>query len=44
MANVSLIFKVVIIIIVYCIIVYALKIMYNDMKNEGKRMPKNLMQ
>ncbi|WP_461613402.1 FHA domain-containing protein [Clostridium sp. Marseille-QA1073] len=40
MANVSLIFKVVIIIIVYCIIVYALKIMYNDMKNEGKRRPK----
>lgn len=40
MTNISLIFKVVIIIIVYCIIVYALKIMYNDMKNEGRRRPK----
>lgn len=37
MANISLIFKIIIVVIIYCIIVYALKIMYNDMKNDGRK-------
>ncbi|MBU5226433.1 FHA domain-containing protein [Clostridium senegalense] len=40
MANFSFIFKIIIVIIIYCIIFYALKIMYKDVKNEGKKKPR----
>lgn len=33
----SLVFKIIIIVIIYCIIFFALKIMYKDMKNGGKK-------
>lgn len=37
LSNLSLIFKIIIIAIVYIIIVIALRIMYKDIKNDGKR-------
>lgn len=40
MANISFLFKIIIVIIIYCIIFYALKIMYKDVKNEGRRRPR----
>ena len=40
MANLSFIFKILIVLIIYCIIFYALKIMYKDVKNEGRKRPR----